>query len=368
MTPSAYVQARKKIKWTAFQRAFREFNDATNVFDDNDYQRYRLYAVDGTDVNLAYRENSASYVANGPNKGHNQLHVNALYDICNGTYLDAVIQTPSNSHEQKAAMAMINANAFPKNSIILADRGYAGFAMFETVNRKDNLDYLIRVKNDFCSATKNLAMTECDVDRLIELRGTQRNVDKIAYAEGRATYISSASKFGKHKKSQTWPYETPFMLSLRIVRFALSTGEYETIITSLDRSRFPLERIKELYHLRWGIETSFRTLKYDMGLAAFHSKKEQYVLQEIFARLIGYNFAMRAIKKVSVYNKAENKYEYRIDIAYAMYATKKFIWKPSSVALEEEFKKHIIPYRPGRKDKRKLVVPKAFVPFIYRVA
>ena len=35
--------------------------------------------------------------------------------------------------------------------------------------------------------------------------------------------------------------------------------------------------IKELYHMRWGIETSFRELKYAIGLTSFHSKKRDYM-------------------------------------------------------------------------------------------
>ncbi|MFR7830752.1 MAG: transposase [Blautia wexlerae] len=30
---------------------------------------------------------------------------------------------------------------------------------------------------------------------------------------------------------------------------------------------------QELYHLRWGIETSFRKLKYSLGLSQLHSKR-----------------------------------------------------------------------------------------------
>lgn len=66
-----------------------------------------------------------------------------------------------------------------------------------------------------------------------------------------------------------------------------------TIVTSLNRFEFPIKRIKELYHLRWGIETSFRELKYTIGLVNFHAKKEDFIRQEIFARLVMYNFCAR---------------------------------------------------------------------------
>jgi len=43
--------------------------------------------------------------------------------------------------------------------------------------------------------------------------------------------------------------------------------------------------------MRWGIETSFRELKYTIGLANIHSKKPSSILQEVFARLVLYNFS-----------------------------------------------------------------------------
>lgn len=82
-------------------------------------------------------------------------------------------------------------------------------------------------------------------------------------------------------------------MKLRIVRFLLDTGEYETIVTSQNRSKFSPAKIKELYHLRWGIETSFRTLKYAIGMTSFHAKKEESIKQEIFARLMMFNFCSR---------------------------------------------------------------------------
>ena len=39
--------------------------------------------------------------------------------------------------------------------------------------------------------------------------------------------------------------------------------------------------------MRWGIETSFRELKYAIGLCCLF-KKGEYIMQEIYARLILY--------------------------------------------------------------------------------
>ncbi|MFQ8955335.1 MAG: transposase [Mediterraneibacter gnavus] len=62
-------------------------------------------------------------------------------------------------------------------------------------------------------------------------------------------------------------------MNFRVVRFAISEDSYESIITNLPKEDFPVEEIKKVYAMRWGIETSFRELKYAIGLCCFHSKK-----------------------------------------------------------------------------------------------
>ena len=58
--------------------------------------------------------------------------------------------------------------------------------------------------------------------------------------------------------------------------------------------------------MRWGIETSFRDLKYSLALSYFHSKKTENILQEIFAKLTMYNFAELITSHVVVKHKTES--------------------------------------------------------------
>ena len=53
-------------------------------------------------------------------------------------------------------------------------------------------------------------------------------------------------------------------MDFRAVRLKIAENSYECIITNPDRNTFPPEKIKALYHMRWGIETSFRDLKHTM--------------------------------------------------------------------------------------------------------
>ena len=83
-------------------------------------------------------------------------------------------------------------------------------------------------------------------------------------------------------------------MRLRIVRFQLDNGNFETLATSLPRS-FTVDDLKEIYHRRWGIETSFRDLKYSAGLVNLHGKRDDFVEQEIYAALTAFNFTSRIV-------------------------------------------------------------------------
>lgn len=367
MTSSAFVQQRDKLLPEAMEYLLHEFNTQCN--DTKTYEGYHLYAVDGTDVNIAKNPDADSFIENGQNEGYNQLHVNELYDLLNKTYVDAIIQPRPKMYEVKAAIDMIKRNSLSDKTILIADRGYGSMNLMEHIHRTENLEYLIRVKNDYIKEIKALPMKELDTTISIELRTTQTNEDKLLYEQGKTKWIIGPSKFGKEKKGITWDFESPFTMTLRVVRFKITDNTYETIVTSLNRFAFPTNKIKELYHFRWGIETSFRELKYAIGLVNFHAKKEDFIKQEIFARLIMYNFCERITLRVVIKQSKENKWTYQANFTMGIHICVDFFRyrgkEPPDV--EKLISRYILPVREGRVDVRKLK-PKSAVFFLYRVA
>lgn len=115
-----------------------------------------------------------------------------------------------------------------------------------------------------------------------------------------------------------------YPIAFRFVRFKLSKDSYECIITNLDKELFPVEKIKELYHLRWGIETSFRELKYAVGFVNFHAKKVTYITQEIFARMIMYNFCELITINVII-SKKNTKHTYQVNYTMAIHICRYFL-------------------------------------------
>ena len=158
-----------------------------------------------------------------------------------------------------------------------------------------------------------------------------------------------------------------YNLKFRVVRFKISEDSYEVILTNLDRETFSPDIIKELYGKRWGIETSFRNLKYTVGLLHFHSKKVDFIFQEIYARLIMYNFFELIISQ-TVIQKQQRKYAYMVNFSVAAHICREFFLKripPDDI--EALIARYLPPVRPDRSRPRKMS-PKTPISFLYRVA
>ena len=349
---------------------FHTFNRVSN--DTKTFHGYRLFAVDGTDLNIPRNPAADTFITSSDNPtGYNQFHLNALFDLCNKVYKDCVVQPRPKSDERGALITMLKRNVFRQKNLIIADRGYESYNMITHVLKTNNLDFLFRVKQDKGSMTEiqKLPMATLDCDINTPITTTQTNEDK----ELGRIFIQTGSKKGKKNSPKTfisrWDFESPYELKFRVVRFLLDSGEYETVVTSLNRNDFPIHLIKELYHMRWGVETSFRELKYAMGLVNLHSKKDELIRQDIFSCLIMYNFCERITNSVVVQQNIKNVHTYQVNYTMAIYICRDFYSRVNRIgfSVQREIQRYILPLRPGRRDKRNIRA-KTVVSFLYRVA
>ena len=122
------------------------------------------------------------------------------------------------------------------------------------------------------------------------------------------------------------------------------------LVTNLSTDEFPPEKLKELYFLRWGEETSFRKLKYTIGLNNFHSYKPDYVKQEIWARLIAYNITETIINNIVIEHR-ETKHSYKVNFSVAAHVCRHYLRPFSQVLVKNVIRmlqKELIPIRNER--------------------
>jgi hypothetical protein len=368
-TTSAFVQQRNKILPSAVEFLFHEFTQSYT--DIKDYRGYRLLAFDGSDLHIATDPaDTDTYFQSQPNtKGYNLLHLNAAYDLCNRLYVDAIVQPRRLCNEGRALAAMVDRSPIRGKTIVTADRGYESYNNFAHLERK-GWNYVIRVKdldsNGILSGLRLPSSGEFDID--VHLTLTKKQTKEVKAHPEIYKFVPSTSTFDFLDLHENLFYP----ISFRVVRFVLPNGAYETVITDLSAADFPPDEIKSIYNMRWGIETSFRALKYTVGLTNFHAKRQESITQEIFARMIMYNFAEMITSHV-VISQMDKRHQYQVNFTVAVYVCRHFLRSRDDEPppdVEALIRKNILPIRPirpGQKNTRKIRY-KSAVSFVYRVA
>jgi hypothetical protein len=369
-TSSAFVQQREKILPCAFEYLLHEFTSSHTAIKT--CRGYRLLAADGSDLNIPTNPNDAdTFFQTSQNaKGYNLLKLNAMYDLCNRVYVDNLIQTGRQQNEIKAFVDMVKRSNINDKAIVIADRLYESYNVFAHIEQK-GWKYLIRAKdtdrkrNGILSGLSLPTSGEYDIS--VKRILAKISTNEVKFQPDIYRWLPNKVNFDFLDLHDNKFYP----MSFRAVRFKISENSYETVITNLEQDDFPPEELKKLYHMRWGIETSFRELKYAVGLLNFHSKKREHIEQEIFARIIMYNFAEMITSHV-VISQGDAKHVYQVNFTIAIHICRQFMrvcfWNNASPPdVEALIRKNILPVRPGRKDKRK-IRNKTAVSFLYRVA
>ena len=201
------------------------------------------------------------------------MHLNALYDLLNRRYMDAVLQDSRSENEHSALINMLE--NVKHSSIVIADRGYEAYNTIAHLENK-GLKYVIRIKATIGIAKKFDIPADKETDFTADILLTRRQTKEVKSNSEKYRFINSELIFDFLPKGSKDTYPMKF----RIIRIRISEGLYETIVTNLWDNEFSADDIKKIYKMRWGIETSFRELKYHIGLIAFHSKKKDCVIQE----------------------------------------------------------------------------------------
>lgn len=343
---SAFVQQREKLLPAAMETLFWRFTACLRPAKR--FQGYRLLAVDGSDLkSAAYPEDPASYRSGTEHQhGWNLWHLNALYDLQNGIYTDVTVQKEHEKDEKAALCAMVDRSAVSGPVILLADRGYEACNNLAHLERK-GWKYLIRLRDKNRAVAYGLKLPDAeqfDIPAQITLgRLTVRQLEQQGLVVPASYYrVPPQMTFDGLE-----PGSTDFAaLSFRIVRVETKSGDTELLITNLDPEQFPTAALKSLYAMRWGIETSFRSLKYTVGLIHLHAKKPDLILQEIFASFLIFNFTQASIWAVDIPQGA-SKYKCHVNFSDTVSACCDFLRGATSDPLPL-LRRKLLPIRPGR--------------------
>ena len=368
---SAFIQQRAKVSSKAFAKLFDMVNHAFDT--ESRYKGYRLMTVDGSHLHVPTNVyDPDSFVkCKESERPHSEFHLNAMFDILQEVYVDAVIQKYRTQNEDQAMIEMVE-NSQLTNALIICDRGYESYnnmAHLQTSGWK----YVIRIKETGGNGIADgfdLPDSE-EYDLPVNLTLTRRkNKEVKALLENRNRYRYIPGKVNFDYLTKAFTRKDPvqyFSLNFRIVRIKIKEDSYAMMVTNLSMEEFPAKELKKLYAMRWGIETSFRNLKYITGLLKFHSRKSESVTQEIYANLIMYNMT-KYISNCIQLSEKKTRHEYVINFSVATNIVKSLLLKDISPPdAEILLRKNVTPVRPNRSYLRNPRA-KAQIQFMYRIA
>lgn len=341
-TDGAFSKARKKLKETAFVELFQIItSDFYNHFEYKRWHGYRLIACDGTKLNLP--KNAATIKAFGKSSNQRQgfyvqAQASTLYDVLNEFIVDAHID-----HIKVGEHTLMGKHLpfLQTTDILLADRGYPSFWL---------LAYLLKHRINFC-----LRANTSNTWKEISLMLANGETDKIVSLPCSKKSIKNLGELGLTRDP----------ISVRVSIVELNGGEKEVLVSSLfDQNEFPLEVLKDLYFLRWGIEEKYKQTKHRVEIANFSGKTPISIRQDFFAKIFTMNLTallMFPVKKQIKQDSMDRKYEYKTNWSKALgkvkdFAFKMFLADPVLTFIENLqyfFRKYIIPIRPNRSYPRK---------------
>ncbi len=341
-TKSAFVQCRKKIK----PEVFKYLSDSLieEFYTDNDesiklWNGFRVLAVDGSRLSLPDTqelEKTYGKTKNQSETGVVQARISVLYDVLNKFAIDGCLSPLSTA---EGILALSHLTFSKKGDLIIYDRGYPSFNLiYEHFDR--GVDFLMRVKVGFSHVTREFYESGLDSDIVI-------------------------IHPGKNTKFSNKPYSKDVFKEVRLVKVELASGEVEVLITSLiDSEKYPNSIFKDLYFLRWGVETFYDELKNKIKAEHFSGYSQHSILQDFYAALFVSNVQSLIVGEINDELDEEltkNKYQYKVNsnLSYGFLKdriiTLFFSNKEMEIIvseLKELFKKHTIPIRPNRKYER----------------
>jgi hypothetical protein len=390
---SAYIQQRDKLDVQAYRALFDHFRDPDEEFTLV-RDKYLLVACDGSDINIHPNKDDAGTLVNLSNNPHgkvcNQLHLNVFSAVPDGHFLDYVIQEHKEMNEIQACAQMME--RMPKGpgslqSIITCDRGYESYHLMMRASSL-GLYFCIRAKDINSRSISQRYRDMVGEDGLLDtvitrkytrcstvLRNPELYPDYVYVPPNSVNEFipKSRNPVGASRKGCP-PVIDYHEYSFRLVRLKLSENSYEVLLTNLPETEFPMSDLKELYHLRWGVETAFRQLKYDDCSSFSNTRKKVAAIGEIILSLIFHNICTSVLVAFgrTRFSKSKNrKLLYKVsysDLAKTMrlYAS----GRDPTITIRKIVKELAMTIQPVRTDRvfSRILKPRSFIPFIYRAA
>ena len=261
IAPSSFCAARTKLDASIFRcvnrRILATYAPARGT---SLWRGHRLFAVDGTKINLP-----RTLVSGGYRTPHKDAHdpqglVSCLYEIRSRLPFDFDLV----SHADERRCARKHLDTLKNNDVVVYDRGYYSYALLHQ-HSHTGIHAIFRLQD-----TSNAVIQEFSASKATD------KVVTLSPSEGSKTNIRK-----KHPDLNMVP------LNMRLLKYEVSGSTFCLGTTLLDlHQRYPIQDFMEVYHSRWGVEELYTVSKRVFVIEDFHAKTERGVKQELFAHFV----------------------------------------------------------------------------------
>lgn len=279
-------QAFSKSRQNLNPEVFRYLSDGLveTFYSDDEFDRihnFRVLAIDGTCIELEnHKQLKGVFGHVGNTQETVRAYASAMFDIENQVIITSEIDHYRVDERTLAKRHLSKLKELGyKNDLLLYDRGYPS-REFIAYHHNEKLQYLMRCKDSFLDKQR---IYKGERDEIITFK-----YDNVEYC-------------------------------VRRVQFMLSSGEVETLVTSLMDE--DIEVLKKLYALRWGIETQYHVLKHVLQIENFSGYSPIAIQQDFYATIYLSNLAAGFLYDDNHQEKVDadftdipaKKYEYKVN-------------------------------------------------------
>ena len=342
-----YLNQRMQLNPLAFYELYRHHN--RNFYADpgfSVFHGYLVLAADGSGINIPTTRETLETFGPSSRKGTKpqaSIGLGCLYDVMNRMILESDC-CKCKFDEMRLAEEQVDRVSETIGAsqpfLVVMDRGYPSTAAFIRMMEKGVL-FLARLKSsDYKKEQSSLSFP----DTWVDIR-----LDKSRINHYKGTDIGQRMEELGH-------------ITLRMVKVPLPEGKEEVLITNLPSETFDSQRIAELYHMRWGIETAYETLKDRLQIENFTGTRPVLLLQDIYSTIYVSNLAEDIIRDAEAELDEKEKHRkhkmmvnrtlsigiLKNDLIYILLETDAQKQDRLFHQIYEDISKNLVPIRPDR--------------------
>lgn len=343
-TKGAFCLQRVKLKPRFFQfwnhllvkKFYQHYQDGAKR-----WKGFRVMGIDGSTNYLFSKPDVINHFGTIKNQHANvqvpMARILQIQDVLNEMVVWGGIYPIGTSERQ---IMYQNVARLSHDSLTLFDRGFPSYTlMYLLINQERPCHFVMRCRADF-NAEVRAFVSSSKWSKTTTLKPHHKAIEQL--------------------RTQGYMITPHTEIKVRMVKVILSTGETEILLTNLyDTKLYTTDDLKELYFMRWKVETSYGKQKNQLQMEIFSGHKVISIEQDYYACIFISNLqsliekqSETCIKQIS----ASRKYNYKINKNVSWAAMKNnivnlFLTQNTEsilLYLQNTFEKNLEPIRPGR--------------------